>query len=860
MTVADSPVLPGGLHITCPHPRCRFSGSVVNLVERARNVPPPEAMSLFLAGGPLHGLFFAFATSGLPESDFIKYELSRSESQKKVLNYFIDSHQLFMDDTGARNFVFLKGVKEDHFQQFQCGVPSVQVPDELCTVVPQKDRQDLIMFPYSVTGTITQLAFHSMTTGNRSVAQVDPSVQGVFCPRPLHEMDAHTLIICFDEFDAMTLHCKLKEIALAGYAAISALGTPSLECIPPDAKILLLSHSDSRLHPEAAIAIRRARPAADIRVLGLGVPLLQLASMKLRQVFDGSVDTWRWIVDSLAATYANDGLDRLSCILASMGLSPLDKINLLDTAAEAGIQEGLFMEEIRLARPVCMIRKYGNMSIKRTFSGYEQTEPLARKLSNFILIVNCISGDSDKKIVCATVKTPAPSCPGYEINIPVESLMTPNGSRMATLIWDRLVEQGSTFNPFAENLVSVNWFDLIRQFDGAIFKDSSRLIGVSEGMIRFPGRRISTTNMTDTVSDCPPGLSEGTLDLYRKVGGNQHSRADIKSLLKSDSPVILVLGLLAGSLYECVRHSMDTQGYTPRHIIVPCTARGSSGELAVRQLNWIFAGDEEPESVPAAGNALRAFTKLRKETNGLPLVCQAHEPLRTLGSGCLKYVKGPVVLVHPVANMQYLNRIQAAYFINDGDMPGSREVCQDTLLSLRAMIGDLILTMAGELKKGAKNLPAHPACAALTLLAAAAEVDVPGMSAFTDGYSQIRGKSAEYFLELLGRAISGDIVTIALNKDAYQLAGRMDTDMGYWHGHRVVRVSPAKAVDTVNAMLPVFSRKELTLEFIAKGIMDSTYSRRVGDWVFSGEMWEKHTGNRYNIADAAADLGFMKIG
>ena len=116
------------------------------------------------------------------------------------------------------------------------------------------------MFPYSVTGTITQLVFHSMTTGNRSVAQIDPSVQGVFCPRPLHEMDAHTLIVCSDEFDAMTLHCKLKEIALTGYATISTLGTPSLECISPATKILINRGGPGRGFQTSLCFLRRYPP------------------------------------------------------------------------------------------------------------------------------------------------------------------------------------------------------------------------------------------------------------------------------------------------------------------------------------------------------------------------------------------------------------------------------------------------------------------------------------------------------------------------------------------------------------------------------------------------------------------------
>ena len=592
LTFRPGPLLPGGFHAVCTYPRCGFSGSILDLVAASRKQSIHEAAQAFLPGMPLYGMFFTSFGTNISDTDLVRFEVIRAESHKGAADYLVQARDAFMNSPILRRFLTDKGIKEDVFPQLQCCAPCPNAPDRLSKAMPAKDMEYKLVLPYMSGGLATDLAVCDVRDGARTTYHLEKQPMGIFLAH-LVPYGAASVVVCPTELDAMVLLTKTASVGARKINPVALMDPSALDQLDRLQSATILSHADRPLFPASLMPYLRLGGSLGISVVELPGTLEAVAPIRVARIFEAGVEAWAWLASRIGRIAVEGGLAELTSSLAAMGLGKAEKSILLDRMEALGLKSTLVMEEVRNARPACLVRTCGSVDIRRSFSGYEQVLPCSRRLSNFILIVNYITGETRSKVFVATVKTDVPGCPGYDISIPMNELCTRDGTRVAHLVWERLLELGVKFNAYASSVADTDWATIVRMFDGADYKEQSRLVGIEGSAVRYPAMRVNLAGGSVTLAEPLANLPPIIMQSYSRVSGRRSPGPLLESLhARRDDVVDSFLGMMGHVLYETAR-AAKVAGYVPRHLLMPCSAPESLTENMLDKLGFMLGGVQE---------------------------------------------------------------------------------------------------------------------------------------------------------------------------------------------------------------------------------------------------------------------------
>lgn len=769
-------ILSGGFHIVCTHPKCGFSGSVMDLVAATKRCSVQESSQLFSPGNPLYGLFFECSENEAADKSFIQSEVVLYESRRKAAEYLLQGKYAFLNNSRARQFLINKGIKEDLLQKINLCSPISNAPERLSECIPTKMLENQLVLQYMSGGVATDLVIHDFSEGTRSQHSLEKKSRGLFLYEFLPKGLVSGITVCHDEMDAMVLLSKISDVGVSGINPVAVLDPEAVMQVPGLKAITLLSHSDTPAPLAYVMGYLRLSPSIAVSVVGLPGTLNMVSSTKIRRVFESAVDGWRWLAARINMVSMHEGFEALSSQLAALGLTPAEKNTIISMLVELGITNAMLLDEVRNARASSLIRNCSGISIKRTFAGYEQLMPCSKQLSNFILIVNYFTGTAECKIMAATIKTDRPNCPGYDINIPVKDLMTKDCNKIMYLIWNRLTELGVKFNVEARSTVEIDWFTIIRIFDNYEYKEQTRLIGVEGSFIRYPGVKVNLATGSITTADALPNLPKLVTESYGLVAGSAHNMQELVAGLyaNKDAAVNSFLGIMGHILCETARAVKP--GYKPRHLIVPCTVPESVTEAVACQVNCLLGGEGELRVIPAEPNEQKKFFADFKLLGKLPAIWRASGKVFNLANR-LNNAANSMVVLCPATQLPNRGNVANAYYM-------SELMCQDHCALSPEILGMLRSRWASMLVAtySADISSEMPAVAWMEKFCGG----MPDEQLFTlepAGSKDVN--DYERFLESLTHLASVGMITLAPDEKAFSVDNRRTTDVGYIKGNYV---------------------------------------------------------------------------
>lgn len=772
-------ILPGGFHAVCTHPKCGFSGSVLDLASAVKKRTIQEVSQMFTPGNPLHGLFFESSGNDASDVDYVRFEVIRSEEHCRAAEYLLRGKSAFMNNSMARQFLVGRGIKEDLLQKLMCCNPVPNAPDRLAGCMPVRMQDNYVVLPYLSAGVTTDVVIYDIRDGSRSQHSLENKSRGIFLSEFLPRTGVKNITVCHSDLDAMVLLTKISDVGAAGINPVAVIDPESVLQLPSLESITLLSHSDTPAPLSHVLDYLRLSPTLKISVAGLVGPLNVVSSTKVRKIFEGSMDGWTWMASRINAIARDEGLERLTAQLTSLGLARPEKSMILEKLQELGITNSMLMQEVRNARPACLTRDCGSIRIKRTFAGYEQILPCSRILSNFILIVNYYTGEPDSKVLAATIKTARPNCPGYDITIPVKTLMTKDGNKIMHLIWNRLIELGVKFDAYALSTMDIDWFTVVRIFDGADYKAQSRLIGIEGHCINYPGMKVNLAAGTITMADVLPNLPDIVMQSYGLVAGAERDISLPARLhAHKDDAVDSFLGIMGHVLHETSRAAKP--GYRPRHLLIPYTLSESITDVMLGQLNFVLGGGNQVLEIPGDPKLQKQFFARQRLLGRLPVIFRASTIVDQLPR-YLNQAHHSMVVMYPATQLPRKDRIANAYYLSEIMIQDHYELSHEVLEMLRARWASmLIATYSAEL---ASDMPAlswmDKFCGGL-----------PDSYLFTaEPFNNGDTNDYDQFLEALAHMAEMKTLTIAPDDVSFSSAKRAATDVGFYKGN-YVKIQP----------------------------------------------------------------------
>ena len=836
---SESAILPGGFFASCSYPKCRFRGSVAELAATARKAPLAEALTLFAPGGPLYLMFFQGTGNEASDKDVLRYEFSVLETSKKIWEYLDKGRQEFLNLQKARMYLVSRGVRESLLAELGCSLLHDNVPDVLLPLLPQKNRKAYMAVPASLHGIVTELALHNLDSGERKTVEINGRARGVFLEHMIPQ-DCKSVMICASEIDAMILHGKIREAGCSRSIPVALAGPSALDGM----SATMIGHTGNILQPGAVLAQLRAA-SGDVRVLQLQTPLRELSSSRLSRMLDTADKPWPWIASSLLHTYSSDGLEVVSGQLGGMGLSSEEKTELSRAMSILCPANSMLLREIRNSRPACLVKSYGPARIKRGPAGYEQMSPVVQQLSNFSIVANYYIESPTGKLMAATVKTDAPGCPGYNVLLPVKSLATKNGDAIAYLIWERLLELGAEFSPYAGSPVGIDWFNMVRIFDIVKLKSSARLLGMRKPFLIYPRARLILDSGACSACEPVPGLPGLVTEAYSEIRLSEHGAG-----IPAGENARLLVGIMGHMMRETAAAALSTD-YVPRHLLIPYALSDSPAESMIRQLSWVTGGLETILEVPESRQACGKFFQEAAGMPGLPVMCKARELPERFASR-LNSARNSFIVLYPEQMARALRRVINCCYMDNPVEEGSM-MSQDALTRLR---DSWLPNMAATLSAVARTQqPRHDFPGAEWAALMNTGLDVSELFRYAPPLHEPEDVAAEFF-RILGIMLRGGEATIAVSETAYR-TNRRASDVGYCRPSQI-RLSAVASHEMVRSALPTLpDRTALHRKLVLAGLVpDKAFD---GRWTLSLEKMEELTGHSTRVKlFTAKDLGLVK--
>lgn len=651
------PALSGEFLVLCTDPRCRFQGSVIDLVAAARDCSLPEAMGAFLPGGPLHALFFP-AYGGTNETENLRTEAMRCEDRRKVTAYLEASRIQLLNSSRVRSWFAAQGVKDGAVDGTGTGMAGgAEVPYRLAAAIPDRHLDTVIMLPYTSGGVVTDLVLIDTDDGSRQVKSLGMSAPGLFMEGVLDRPVTESVVVCRDEIDALVLRSKAEDVGMAGINPVSALDARALLQLHGLKRVTLLSSASRPLQPSSIMPYLRLRHL-ETRVLELGVLPVQLQPSGLRRVLNDAGNAWQWLVRTLNSVSATDGLEAVSRQIQALGLFQEDKTRILSEMAVCGIVNALLADEIRNARSTCAIQNFGKVQIRRTLAGYAQMAPVEKDLTDFIITLNYVTGDIADRVYSATVHTAGQGHPAYDILLREKDLVHKDGNRFYRLISNKLLEHGVKPGSFAADPVNIDWRNLIYMFDNPEFIRQTRLVGVDGDIVRLPGVRINLAAGSARSAEFLATLPAEVLSAYGSIGSGGRFSADMvrKICATSDRSLLTFMGLLGHVLVEVCRAA---KGLRPKHLVIPYAAPDGGTESLVGQLNWMMG---TTTAVPELTARPQVFFQNCTGFNRLPVLCMSRNQVPRLNER-LNTAKSSLVMLYPSEAIRPGSAFSNSYFL-----------------------------------------------------------------------------------------------------------------------------------------------------------------------------------------------------
>lgn len=671
----DSALLPGGLFITCTHPRCGFQGGVMDLVARVKKCRPQDIAHMFMPGTELQIFFEGSGNQGADQA-FVKSELDRLEIHHRAQDYLESCKSEFLNNYSCRQFLVARGVKEDLLSRLPCGSPVPNAPDRLVSCVPTKHTGNFILMPYVASGITVGVTVYDIRDASRRHHCLESQVPGIFL-ESLVTADADSLTVCCDELDAMVLMTKISDVGCKGLNPVAVSDSQALAQRPGLRSITLLGHAGK---PASLSYVMQFLRLAGLQVFIVALPgeLSTVSPTKLRKIFEGRLDAWKWLAAKVITTGQQEGIEGLSIQLVALGLDAKEKGLLITGLRELGASY-MIVEAVKTARSACLVKNWGSLRVQRTFAGYEQLMPVTRKLSNFIMIVNYITGETENKIFSVTVKTSRPGCPGYDMAIPASELKTRDGLRLAHLVWNRLIELGVNFEPYAAGLSEADWLTMVRMFDGAEYKAQSRIMGIEGSYVRYPEMRVNLATGHAALCDRLPGLPAIT-EAYSRVRGDVQDHKLVKALHgQHDAALESLLGVLGHVLSETARSSRP--GYVPTHLMIPYTTPETVSDAVLDQVTAML-GDSGVLEIPETGAQQRKFLESCKSLGSLPVICRARDSIMDFARK-LNNARQSMVIMYPASGLRRLGKINRVYYMSEITLQDHLELAPEVLDMMR---------------------------------------------------------------------------------------------------------------------------------------------------------------------------------
>lgn len=785
-------ILPGGYRVKCSDPKCRFDGTVFDLMMMATSEPASAVMSMFLPEGELYDTFCPSSHNRSLDRAVVEDHINTLNLDKSVKDYLKGCKKEFLANSALRSSLTSYGVQESVLESLFVGKFDRVMPEQFDRDTPRVNKEDLLVCPYTCGGMVTGMVVMDPCTNLRIDVPISPEGEnyGIFQEHVLSS--CKSVYVCPDELTAILAYSKFLEFTNEPSSTICLKTPEALANVPEDRSVCLLSTPEKILQfHNAATYWMKHRHDRDLRVVELPRRMVNFGGLGLKSVLETSVPIGDWLVDHLAKVNFKKGPPEVTRVVSSVGFSKKDKAELMKLLKEAGHDDSLLLSAVRNAKLAGSMMKYGSQSFRRNSTSYADVSKGGnRKISNFVIYIDTITeDDKGNKIAIGRVRTDNDSDKLINVAIPTKDLVNPHGSKLTQIIWAQAKEQGINFLPWAGELHGgVTWFNILLGFDDPEFHRSVSDLGArGDGMLNLPRVRIDTTAKTlhpgGFLHNVDPvvAASYGEIILTKEGDG-----VALKALLESNNPVAIRLSLILGHmLHQTVCPVVLENKYVPKHLGIPYTVNSEVSYNALSQACCTLGGSPRPTLVSTQAADFNSIVKSNKQLETLPAIYVTRDPDNSRVLDWLYSSRNSMVLGVPAQVMTKLDRQDYIYFLyEDSDSVGFNYLLDTELLeSTQSVWPFAIMSACEKVKPGIDlNPDVVPAIRGRQWLADEVGAKLPEVDCvIADYYSPITEHGLDMFLTVMSEQVHYGNALMAKNRREYRSEG--DKYVGCVEGH-----------------------------------------------------------------------------
>lgn len=837
--------VPGGYYFRCEYPHCDFSGSAIHLVAATKDVSLREAAKLFLPGEEFAGTLFPQSANSDNDREYLEqvsYDLTR---QEEILKYLEEGRMRLRDRSSLIQFAGNQGVRPDAFFESPCSALQFPLPEALAEQFGFQEfkKNEYMFFPYYCGGVLTSLTAYCPCTGASKIVHTSDLgvTNGVFMESALDWPAVDHLVICTGEMDALMLNSRFREIHTSGISTTCLRSPESLALFPKTKAVTLVTHTGSnKLTIEAAIEYSK-HTDAKLTVVDVGYPLVQIKTEHIKRLIASGVSVWEWAASRLQMMHTMEGADRVMLTLASTSLTDEEKALLLEHFKEDASYE--LKETVRRVTCMTTTKMFGDLRFMRTANGYRQLHPSTKRLTNFTLNSQTVTDDAKgQKIIFGDLRTDRPDDPLYPIDIPTKVLTKP-GPILSNYIWERLIEQGSTFAPYACTPDGpANFLNLLSVFDTPTYRDYADQLGVHEQIAYFPHVRIDLANQEITASTHRPGSDPLLVRTYGALTAEDDPNLPLfKSLLeRAENPCITALmGIIGHIAYHVHTAAFSSGRFHPQHLLIPGTSSEYSiWEVLVRQMSHILSSNTTLPTVPKVSMDFRRFQARYGDLQHLPLICKCQGNNPYFMDWVLTN-EIPVIALTDATTAAMLNTSHDVTYIHEDlrvfSSTVKRELIPDKIaVAIRRHLPAFLTQL--QISYEDNCIPAVAGYRAM-LSAVGLDVEVPEL--FDKYFTKHAFNTPDAFLVEIRNLLQNG--TYRIGDNAIQRKRTSDNTLGgYLESHDCMVLFQKRSMDAVAGNLTGFNTDHLTEQMALMGITVDHETLDRACWFIPMALWEQY--------------------
>lgn len=854
-----SPVAPGGYHFRCSFPRCNFQpGSAVDLVMHKCSLGQYEALKAFGPGGKLADTLIKTGTDAQDANDIISLLYASVERQNELRKYLETCHSgLCTTDAGQNMAAVLKGrgIRPEMLPKLPIGIIVQPAPSSLPSLGAKGYVKNThLVFPYSCGGVVTALEILApFGVGRETVDLSGQNIRAGIFMENLLAWPVTSLIVCFDERDAMLLHSRGDETSHDPRNIVCLQGPDALDMLPDLKTVTLVTHDAMKLSIETALTYSRS--PSNIQVFQPTTVLVSVDGSHVSSICNHSVPVWDWITGKVLDMYNADGPDAVAEVLSAGALTDKDKERLLASLGRRKHIPEPLLHVIKKVICSTMIRTLGRRTLSKS-AIYRQLAPSDLSITNFTMQVSRVTTNtSGDKVLCGMLCPADSSLPPFQVEIPSKELIRPP-INICQYLWAQAADRGITFRPSLELPSGLGLLQVVTLFENAEMSGSARMLGVSRTSVDYPHVSIDTSLRKTAICSEPAGYRD-TVQLYAAIHNVDPVNTDqVTALLSSTDDTVRSFNLLLGHiLHQTAATAANNTTYHLHHLMLPSRCRGFSMWLSVlRQLAMLFSGISTVPTMPSAKRRAEEWLRRYSGLNNLPLICSAMDlPAETLA--VLMNSDLPLVCVLDSDSATNFNSVPGTAFLADDMMLFDTDNIPTQLPvalieAVRANWVPALLDACSQYNDDRATSEAMlPAMAGYRMMCRTFGATPADMSdLISAGYTKEAINTPEVFLAELSNLVRLDPRILADNLSQLRHSGRTRTGMlgCYTPDSGDITLLKRRCLRALSGSINSrFNRKQLDTELTERGMLLPN-DDRVGcaHWNIPAKVWNKLAGRQ----------------